>query len=51
MNADDRTFLLDLENLGSVQLRPRSLRARLEALLQAAGEHHHAVAGDTTQTA
>lgn len=44
MKADDRTLLLDLENLGSVRRRPRPLRARLEALLAAAGEHHHAVA-------
>lgn len=44
MNADDRTLLLDLENLGTVRLRPRPLRTRLEALLVAAGEIHHAVA-------
>ncbi|ASO20789.1 hypothetical protein AHOG_15815 [Actinoalloteichus hoggarensis] len=44
MNADDKTLLLDLENLGSVTLRPRPLRVRLEALLAAAGDHHHAVA-------
>ncbi|GAA4869929.1 hypothetical protein [Saccharopolyspora cebuensis] len=44
MIADDRTLLLDLENLGSVRLRPRPLRARLMTLLAAAGEHHHAVA-------
>ena len=44
MNADDRILLLDLENLGTVRLRPRPLRARLETLLAAAGEIHHAVA-------
>lgn len=44
MNADDRILLLDLENLGSVWLRPRPLRARLETLLASAGEIHHAVA-------
>ncbi|GAA1264598.1 hypothetical protein [Saccharothrix xinjiangensis] len=44
MNADDRVLLLDLENLGTVRLRPRPLRARLETLLAAAGEIHHAVA-------
>lgn len=46
MNADDRILLLDLENLGIVRLRPRPLRARLETLLAAAGEIHHAVAAD-----
>ena len=44
MNADDRILLLDLENLGSARLRPRPLRSRLEALLNAAGDIHHAVA-------
>lgn len=44
MNADDRILLLDLENLGTVRLRPRPLRTRLETLLAAAGEIHHAVA-------
>lgn len=44
MNADDPVLLLDLENLGTAQFRPRPLRARLEALLAAAGEVHHAVA-------
>lgn len=44
MNADDRILLLDLENLGTVRLRPRPLRARLETLLATAGEIHHAVA-------
>ncbi|RLK58427.1 hypothetical protein [Actinokineospora cianjurensis] len=44
MIADDRTLLLDLENLGSATLKPRPLRARLETLLSAAGEHHHAIA-------
>ncbi|GLZ28068.1 hypothetical protein Lesp02_02580 [Lentzea sp. NBRC 105346] len=44
MNADDRVLLLDLENLGSARLRPRPLRARLETLLDAAGETHHVVA-------
>lgn len=44
MNADDRILLLDLENLGTVRLRPRPLRARLEALLAAGGDVHHAVA-------
>jgi hypothetical protein len=44
VNADDRILLLDLENLGTVRLRPRPLRARLEALLAVAGDVHHAVA-------
>jgi hypothetical protein len=44
VNGDDRLLLLDLENLGSDRLRPRPLRARLETLLAAAGEIHHAVA-------
>ena len=44
MNADDRVLLLDLENLGTVRLRPRPLRVRLETLLATAGEIHHAVA-------
>ncbi len=44
MNADDRTLLLDLENLGARWLRPRPFRARLAALLAAAGPVHHAVA-------
>lgn len=44
MNADDRILLLDLENLGAVRLRPRPLRARLEALLGVAGDVHHAIA-------
>jgi len=45
MNGDDRTLLLDLENLlGNVRQRPRPLRARLEAVLAAAGQIHHAVA-------
>jgi hypothetical protein len=44
VNSDDRLLLLDLENLGSDRLRARPLRARLETLLAAAGEIHHAVA-------
>jgi len=44
VNADDRILLLDLENLGSARLRPRPLRSRLEVLLNAAGDIHHAVA-------
>ncbi|GAA2798702.1 hypothetical protein [Saccharopolyspora taberi] len=44
MNADDRVALLDLENLGAARLRPRPLRARLEALLAVAGDIHHAAA-------
>lgn len=51
MNADDRILLLDLENLGTVRLRPRPLRARLETLLTAAGEIHHAVAAYALPTA
>ena len=43
MNAEDRTLLLDLENIGTIRLRPHLLRARLETLLAAAGEIHHAV--------
>jgi hypothetical protein len=42
--ADDRILLLDLENLGTELLRPRPLRARLEALLAVAGVIHHAIA-------
>ncbi|WNV86687.1 hypothetical protein [Umezawaea sp. Da 62-37] len=44
MISEDRVLLLDLENLGATQLRPRPLRARLETLLAAAGTIHHAVA-------
>lgn len=50
MNADDRVLLMDLENIGTVRLRPRPLRARLETLLAAAGPIHHAVAGYTQPT-
>ncbi|MFD9734957.1 hypothetical protein [Umezawaea sp. NPDC059074] len=53
MNADEPVLLLDLENLGTAQFRPRPLRARLETLLAAAGGFHHAVAAyarpDTTE--
>lgn len=44
VNADHRVLLLDLENLGVARLRPGALRARLGALLAAAGEVHHVVA-------
>jgi hypothetical protein len=44
VNAGDRILLLDVENLGMVRMRPHLLRARLEAILAAAGEIHHAVA-------
>ncbi|MET9265279.1 hypothetical protein [Amycolatopsis sp. NPDC004079] len=44
MIADDRVALLDLENLGMVKLRPRTLRTRLESLLAACGDIDHAVA-------
>uniref|UniRef100_UPI003F495BFA hypothetical protein n=1 Tax=Amycolatopsis sp. CA-096443 TaxID=3239919 RepID=UPI003F495BFA len=44
MIGDDRVALLDLENLGMVKLRPRPLRTRLEALLTACGDIHHAAA-------
>ncbi|SEB47185.1 hypothetical protein SAMN04489727_2018 [Amycolatopsis tolypomycina] len=44
LRSDDRTLLLDLENLGCVRLRPRPLRTRLAGLLAAAGPIHHAVA-------
>jgi hypothetical protein len=37
-------LLVDFEHLGTVRLRPRPPRGRLETLLTAAGEIHHAVA-------
>lgn len=43
---DPRLLLIDLENsIGAVRPRPRVLRARLGALLTAAGAVHHTVAG------
>lgn len=46
MRPVDRTWLLDLDNvIGSIRPRPRVLRTRVRALLEAAGPLHHAVAG------
>lgn len=47
---DDRTLLLDLENLGCVRPQPLPLRARLTELLGAAGPVHHAVAAYVVRT-
>ncbi|CAO5240216.1 hypothetical protein [Frankia sp. AgKG'84/4] len=45
MQADDRVLLIDLENMvGLVQPRPDLVRARVHALLEAAGPVHHALA-------
>lgn len=44
MLPTDRVVLIDLENLVGANRRPPTLRARVTALLEAAGSRHHAVA-------
>ncbi|MCE7011810.1 hypothetical protein LWC34_54700 [Kibdelosporangium philippinense] len=44
MLPTDRLVLIDLENVVGFRPKPRTLRARITALLDAAGPHHHAVA-------
>lgn len=44
MLPTDRLVLIDLENVVGFRPKPRTLRARVTALLDAAGPHHHAVA-------
>lgn len=44
MLTTDRLVLIDLENVVGFRSKPRTLRARVTALLDAAGPHHHAVA-------
>ncbi|MEU7481752.1 hypothetical protein AB0A63_37650 [Lentzea sp. NPDC042327] len=46
MEATDKVLLIDLENVvGPNQPRPRLLRARVGALVAAAGPVHHVMAG------
>lgn len=44
MLPTDRLVLIDLENVVGFRPKPRTLRARITALLDAAGPRHHAVA-------
>ncbi|ONI92799.1 hypothetical protein ALI22I_01875 [Saccharothrix sp. ALI-22-I] len=44
MLPTDRLVLIDLENVVGFRPKPRTLRARVTALLNAAGQRHHAVA-------
>ncbi|MGH4022625.1 MAG: hypothetical protein ACRDT0_25995 [Pseudonocardiaceae bacterium] len=44
MLTTDRLVLIDLENVVGFRSKPRTLRARITALLDAAGPRHHAVA-------
>lgn len=44
MLPTDRLVLIDLENVVGFRAKPRTLRARVTALLDAAGPRHHAVA-------
>lgn len=48
MLPTDRLVLIDLENVVGFRPKPRTLRARVTALLDAAGPHHHAVAAYAT---
>lgn len=51
MLPTDRLVLIDLENVVGFRPKPRTLRARITALLDAAGPRHHAVAAYAAEDA
>lgn len=51
MLPTDRLVLIDLENVVGFRPKRRTLRARIIALLDAAGPHHHAVAAYAAEDA